>query len=240
MISNFISGVRAELRLADAVFQVSIKTGNDRVVRPFGHAGLVAVAKSLHGLEEEVVVYHMSSFVEKDRWADGVSEDMSASPRLIKCCVDVAGSLQSIEDAQRDDIIRTALGFFATRPSKLAERPHSCFWLGPADASGHPLHPSAENAYAFSCATYVHHCYERAGKALVQTADLPFIEDDERRTFEEQRLPIFAGPFRRLGCGHLICAFEADPKIPFKPESGDWRPCKDAVLFARLLSFPRS
>lgn len=242
-IHNFLRrDCRAPLRDADLVVQVSEINGRgDRVVRrgptgiALGHSGL-AREKTDHGLGEDVVVYHLVDFIEKERWGCGTGShesplgvDDTAPPTVL--CVDVAGTVP-IEQPQRDIIVDIALKFWSRRPSRLARR-NSCYWLGDPNPSAHPNRPGGEDAYSFSCSTFVHYCYVSAGIPIVDIDSLPFITDEERLQFAAMGLPMQQGPFRRLTSANLISAFEA----PNHPVSmGTWR--TDEQVFEELLTVP--
>jgi hypothetical protein len=233
VLRSFVAGIQGAVLTADAVFQIT-EPGQPRRVRPIGHAGIAAVSKATHSFGERVVVYHMGAFVEKQIWSDGEHEDLAASPQLIRCSVDVLGTFVEMEQATRDDVVREALKVFSLRPS--VTRPRSCYWAGDPAPASHPLHPAASQAYAFSCTTFVDHCYRAAGIVLVDSRDLPFITDDERRLLYSFGLPTQATPFRRLVCGHLLCAFEGEMmRLPFKPADGAWTRCSDDAVFRRLV-----
>jgi hypothetical protein len=212
-----------------------------------GHAGLVARAKSNgHSLSEEVVVFHFNQFVEKDRWGDGTGEELGSSDdpagiRLVRLRVDIGGSRSSLEEGVRRNIIDTALRYWATKPTKLNVNTRgqaSCYWLGPAHATSHPLHPSAENAYAFSCTTFVHHCYQENNLTLVPLSELPPIKQADRDLFARWSLATEPGTFPRLCCGHLIAAFDADPaRLPFRPADGNWDDLGDLLVFQKLVNY---
>lgn len=245
-VHNFLRpGTRAPLRRADMVFQITVIEDREGKYhrRPVGHAGLVAKPMPDHSLGKEVVVYHMGTQVEKHRWADGIPHDAPAAGdpeeiQMIDNRVDVAGTAASIEDASRWTIINQAVSIFQHRPSKLEPKEKNCcYWIGAPIIGTHPLHPNAQNAYAFSCATFVHHCYDQAGKPLVQLTDVPTLKPHERHMFEGWGYFVPPDPVRRLSCSHLICAFEAKPeRFPFRPSDGDRESCSDKPTFARLLA----
>jgi hypothetical protein len=230
-LHNFLRvGTRAPLQTADVVFQITEITPSGHEPRRVGHAGLVAAPKIEHGLGEEVVVYHMADLIRRDRWDDGLPRGSRA---------DVAGTTASLEEGDRRRIVDQALRFFQRRPSMLDQTHRArCYWVGKPDPERHPLHPSAQDAYAFSCATFVHHCYSAVDAPLVPQDELPLLRPEERQLFEDAGwgAHVAPDPVRRLSCSHMICAFEAHPEMfPFRPSDGDWEACADGPTFRRLV-----
>jgi hypothetical protein len=244
-VHNFLrAGTQAPLLLADMVFQITVvKDDGSHRQRPVGHAGLVARPKAGHALGDDVVVYHMTSDrIEKHRWADGrpLRGALAAGDvPITDCRVDVGGTTPLLEESERRNVISRALGLFQ-RPTKLNPAiDECCYWLGEPSATGHPNRPPGAGGYAFSCATFVHHCYTEAGVTLVSREELPALTPADRGQFERWgfRAYIPPDPVRRLSCGHLICALAAQPEpLPFQPAEGDWTPCADGPTFERLIT----
>jgi hypothetical protein len=230
---NFLrAGERKPLRHADIVVQITDERVRDRLVpRPAGHSGIIVSDKASHKRGEAVRIIHMIDYIVEDEWSSPPSE---------QSWIDVVASASTIEDAIRDQIIIAAVTSPSPTPSKLNERPHSCYWLGRPNALEHPRHPD-QAAYAFSCSTFVYHCYEQAGVAIVNAARAPLLSDVDRRTLIEWNPALVdlidPEPFPRLACGHIICAMEKTPeRFPFDPSDEEWPMCSDAVVFGRLIA----
>jgi len=244
-IRNFLrSGTREPLLIADVVFWIAKIDEGRAILKPLlhqGHAGLVAMAKPEgHSLGEDVVVYHMTSErIEKHRWGDGRTGDTSGEPhRVPPSRVDIGGTTTFLDENARDHVIHIAARFYARLPSKLSNPPgDTCYWLGDPSPFAHPQHPGAEGAYAFSCTTFVHHCYSEAALTLINLEDIPGAPlGSDRQWFENHGFPVQKDPLRRLRCGYLIGAFEAE-QFPFQPNTWDYY--LDELVFARIFAnFP--
>lgn len=234
------SGTFATIQRGDLVFQI---TNPDRgTARRAGHAGIVAQGKANHSLGEEVLVFHMGERIEKHRWTNGSERDhpdQNSPVPKIDNRADIVGSVSFLEEADRRAIVQCASELCQRAPSKMRGADDCCYWIGEPNADIHPLQPKAEGAYAFSCTTFAHYCYAKVDVLLVALDEVPFLTPRDREMFERWGYGSFVAPdpVRRLSCGHLICAFEAEPEaFPWRPHNGDWAPHADAPTFERLIN----
>jgi hypothetical protein len=155
--------------------------------------------------------------------------------RTVKLVADVSGFINAIEEGERDDVIATAASFHRRVSFLEPNREGSCYLQGDPDPVAHPDHPGVPGAYAFSCTTFVHHCYAKVA-TLVDVEAAPFVTSTERSFLAGLGLRVQEAPFRRLSCGHLISALEPEPqRFPFRPPNDNWSPCDDAATFQRLI-----
>ncbi|HWO21075.1 MAG TPA: hypothetical protein VNO30_20045 [Kofleriaceae bacterium] len=229
-INNLVAGhVGVTVRRADVVFHIT-NPPMSRDPRPVGHAGISIEDVGNYHRGQPLRVVHMAArFVAEHVWQPATHINLS---------VDVAGSVDDLEAVERDDVIAAA-AMFRREVSLLGSDPDvGCYWQGAPSPSAHPDHPNSSNAYAFSCTTFVQHCYSRVRGELVD-GSRPITSSDERTLLASLGLRTQESEFRRLSCGQMICALEQLPqRFPFVPGDGDWSACSDAVTFARPLTSP--
>jgi hypothetical protein len=217
------------VRRADVVFHITHPpmSGSPRAV---GHTGIsIEDVDNYHRGQPLRVVHMATRFVTEYVWQPATHIDLS---------VDVAGSVDDLEEVERDDVIAAAATFMREVSLLDPDPDVGCYWQGDPSPSGHPDHPNSFNAYAFSCTTFVQHCYSRVRGEIVD-GSRPITSNDERTLLASLGLRTQESEFRRLSCGQMICALEQLPqRFPFVPFGGDWPACSDAVTFARLLTFP--
>jgi len=226
-INNLVEQAGTKVRRADVVFHIT-HPPMSRCPRPMGHSGISIEDVDNYQRGQPLRVVHMATrFVTQHVWQPETRINLS---------VDVAGSIDDLEDVERDDVIGTA-ATFTREVSLLSSSPDAgCYLQGDADPSAHPDHPDSPQAYAFSCTTFVQHCYDSVRGDLVD-GTRPVTSSDERTLLASFGLRTQESEFRRLSCGQLICALEQSPqRFPFIPTEGDWSACDDAVTFGRLLS----
>jgi hypothetical protein len=226
-INNLVSDqAGTKVRRADVVFHIT-HPPMSRSPLPIGHSGISLEDVDNYHRGQPLRVVHMTSrFVRAHVWQPRTHIDLS---------VDVAGSVDDLEEVERDIVIGTA-ATFTREVSLLGPDPDAgCYWQGDPRPSAHPNHPHSPNAYAFSCTTFVQHCYDQVRGELVD-GTRPVTSSDERTLLASFGLPIQESEYRRLSCGQLICALEQSPqRFPFVPADGNWSACIDAVTFGRLL-----
>lgn len=226
-MNNLVTAhVGVRVRRADVVFHITDTPMSNRP-RVIGHAGISLEDFNNYHRGQPLRVVHMATrFVAQHVW----------QREHIGLSVDVAASVDDLEEVERDDVIAAAAMF--TRPvTLLTPGPDAgCYWQGNPNPSAHPDHPNSSDAYAFSCTTFVQHCYSRVRGEIVD-GSRPITSSDERTLLASWNLRTQESEFRRLSCGQMICAFEQSPqRFPFAPLNGDWSACSDAVTFARLLA----
>jgi len=155
--------------------------------------------------------------------------------RVVECVADVAGDVNDLEETERDVVVSTAAAFDPRVSLLKPPGEAACYLQGEPDARAHPDYPGVPGVYAFSCTTFAHYCYEKV-RPLIDLARLPVVSQEERTLFAGLGLRTQKEDFRRLACGHLICALEpTSQRFPFRPAKGDWAACADTVTFDRLL-----
>ena len=107
--------------------------------------------------------------------------------------------------------------------------------MGDPHPDCHPRFPDEDNAYGFSCSSFVHQCYIEIGHLLVDLDSMPLATAREieelGRWFRDN---VQRTPFRRLYAGYLIGAFCTD-SYPFRPD--DWDPWKNHGRFIPALDY---
>jgi hypothetical protein len=256
-IHNFLRpATRGPLLKGDIVFHIAILEDGSWVPRRSGHAGLVARTKDSHAHGEVVVVYHMDDeCVKKQGWGDG-SAPQDQDGTLSSACADVVGTMQ-LDENQRDTIIDEAVRYvrdFAdldsaprhqrARTTELvpakAPAARRLFAFGQPNPRSHPNYPDEEGCYAFSCTSYVLHCYTRADLNLAQFDELPPLSGRSRQWYQRHDFYVPSEDVPRLRCGYLIRAFAAEPmQSPYRPTTAGWSDCHDEVVFSELIAAAR-
>ncbi len=209
------------LKKGDMVFHVTMEpfsSGVRRwVINQFCHTGLVATDVADYQLGDQVLVYHMGvKRICRDYWHDSVNGSR----------VDLVGVVKSLDRATRTELISKALGYYGKTPKPLRR---SCYWMGEGQPDCHPRFPDEDEAYGFSCATFVHQCYQDVDVLLVDLEAMPLTTREEVdelvALFKES---VSTRPFKRLFPGYLMGATKEDQQ-PFAPD--DWSPWKDHGQF---------
>jgi len=228
-INNLVTDhVGVTVRRADVVFHIT-NPPMSRRPRPVGHAGISLEDVDNYHRGQPLRVVHMATrFVTEHVWQPATRINLS---------VDVTASVDDLEWVERDDVIAAAATFKGEVSLLTPDPDAGCYWQGDPNPSAHPDHPNSSGAYAFSCTTFVQHCYSRVRGEIVD-GSRPITSNDERTLLASLGLRTQESEFRRLSCGQMICALEQSPqRFPFVPLDGDWSACSDAVTFARLLTF---
>ena len=218
------------LQKGDMVFHVSIEpfsTGIRRwVIKQFCHTGLLATNIADYQLGDKALVYHMGARrICKDQWHDSVNGSR----------IDLVGVAKSLDRATRTELISKALGYYGKKPKPLTR---SCYWMGEGQPDCHPRFPDEDEAYGFSCATFVHQCYQDIDILLVDPETIPLTSQEEIN----ELVAVFGKsastkPFKRLYPGDLMGAAKEDQQ-PLA--SNDWEHWKDHGQFVpahSLLNF---
>jgi hypothetical protein len=219
-------GQTGELRRGDMVFQVAERKQGRWEARWMAHAGIAERSVMDYYLHQPAMVIHMGLFIDREIWWGGEDhKDLR---------VDVCGTFPGLDDLTRDDIIDEARAYYQIEPSVFQKHNiRSCYWMGDPNPAGHPLFPKVRGVYGFSCATFAHHCYSKIVGPLINSDNMPWIDDSERMDLEEvmPKYLIQEKPFRRLHTCYLICAFR-DDDYPFNP--ANWEECKSHSQFIPL------
>ena len=172
--------------------------------RAFVHVGLAIADATDASFDRPVSVYHMANVVRVDDWGwrrDGNHESI----------VDFVGVYLDIDDATRDEVVDCASSLYARRDANAMPRV-VFYWQGTPSSTSHPNYPHEKNAYAFSCATFVNQCYEKAvNGGLVSMASVPELtqeEYDELKAVFGSRIE--ASRYRRLDSCYLLASFHED------------------------------
>lgn len=208
------------LQRGDIVFHVSMEpyaTAGIRrwVVTQFCHTGLLATNVADYQLGDKAMVYHMGERICKDDWHDSVNGSR----------IDLVGVVKSLDRTTRTELISKVLGYYGKKPKPLYR---SCYWMGEVQSDCHPRFPDEDEAYGFSCATFVHQCYQDVGVLLVDPDTMPLTTQEELN----ELVAIFGKsastkPFKRLFPSYLMGASKEDQ--PFTPDN--WEAWKDHGQF---------
>lgn len=240
-IVNFIEPERvASVQRGDVLFMITDPPGS-MTARRMGHAGIAVRNVPAHKRGSRITVVHMATkVVARHIWTgeNPIPPKASIGDTIVPGTVDVCGSAHDdwLDVPSRDTIVHVALAFRPVRTLLSKVGDVNCYYQGDPHPDFHPDFPDVVGSYAFSCTTFVAHCYRAAGIDLVKLSDAPDISANERQLLREFNLTTQKKPFKRLTCGHLICALEKTPQVfPFEPRDNDWAACSDSVTFSRLI-----
>jgi hypothetical protein len=133
-IQNFlIVSHKAIVRRADVVFLITTTPPMSRNRRVVGHAGIVLREVMNYERGSPIRVIHMTNrFVAEHVWQPNTAVPLTA---------DIAGSIDDMEETERDNVITTAASFRRTVTLMGPGNDHGCYWQGDADPLAHPDYP---------------------------------------------------------------------------------------------------
>ncbi len=218
LVVFLVPGSAGDVRRGDMVFQIADPVGDKWKARRFAHTGIVEESLENYHLHQPATVIHMGNLITNEIWTGGDGRNESR--------IDVCGTRNDLDDLTRDDVIDQARVYYEIDPSVFeGENVEKCYWMGDPLPNSHPLYPFSRSVYGFSCSSFAHYCYEKAGVPILDTTTMPVITDAERLDIEGilGKHLVQATPFSRLYPSYLMNAFQAD-SYPFAPN--DWEDCK--------------
>ena len=166
-------GSTGDVRRGDMVFQIAKPIGDKWRPKYLAHTGIAEQAVEDYKLHQPATVIHMGYRIMNEVWTGGDGGDVSR--------IDVCGTRVDLDDLTRDDIIDQARLYYEIDPSVFeGENVHNCYWMGDPLPNSHPLYPFSRSVYGFSCSSFAHYCYMKAGVPVLDTAAMPVITDSER------------------------------------------------------------